>query len=298
MKKIHMSYTQQRPRTTKSFVKIKKKLNTSQSTNIENSFSSGIITTTTNVQTESNLYTEHKSHSRKFKSFNQLKNSQQFNGYSFYKGGNTNKENQPYLGQYNIYNVIMRGEATPIKKSLTSQTNYFSKNTTPRSKSTQRLIFINKKNLVFPLSNYNRQIFNTPISTNKKIKIKLKAETSGLKIKKEKKHLRFNSTEIDLKKKKEHPFTIKHVEVLNNPDSKVYPLFQFAKTLQKTQKEFYDKTLKEKVKILAKEINQKEAGIRKRLLDLKRTRRLNDEFLARKFLTSEKTFFDRKVKYE
>ena len=293
-----MSYTQQRPRTTKSFAKIKKKLNTSQSTNLENSFSSGVITTTTNVQTESYLYTEHKSHSRKFKSFNQLKNSQHFNGYSFYKGGKTNKENQPYLGQYNIYNVIMRGETTPIKKSLTSQNHCFSKNTTPRSKSTQRLIFINKKNLVFPLSNSNRQVFNTPISTNKKIKIKLKTGASELKIKKEKKHLRFNSTEIDIDKPKELPFTIKHVEVLNNPESKVYPLFQFAKTLQKAQKDFYDKTLKEKVKILSKEINQKEAGIRKRLLDLKRTRILNDEFLARKFLTSEKTFFDRKVKYE
>ena len=151
---------------------------------------------------------------------------------------------------------------------------------------------------MFPLSNSNRQILRTPITTNKKIKIKLKTDTTELKIKKKKKNIRYNSTEIYTDKDKELPFTIKQVEVLNNPESKVYPLFQFAKTLQKAQKDLYDKTLKEKVKILAKEINQKEAGIRKRLLDLKRTRILNDEFLSRRFLTSEKTFFDRKVKYE
>ena len=59
-----------------------------------------------------------------------------------------------------------------------------------------------------------------------------------------------------------------------------------------------DKPFKEKGKILTKEINKKEKEIKNELLHLRMVRIVNDEFLSKKFLTSEKTFFDRKIKCE
>lgn len=94
------------------------------------------------------------------------------------------------------------------------------------------------------------------------------------------------------------PFTIKQIEIIKNPDSQFYPLFQFTKKYQKEQQEYFDKPFKEKGKILTKEINKKEKEIKNELLHLRMVRIVNDEFLSKKFLTSEKTFFDRKIKCE
>ena len=52
------------------------------------------------------------------------------------------------------------------------------------------------------------------------------------------------------------------------------------------------------MKHLSKEINHKESKIKKELQELKRTRIINDAYLKRRFLTSEKTFFDIKIKME
>ena len=96
----------------------------------------------------------------------------------------------------------------------------------------------------------------------------------------------------------EIPFTIKQIEIIKNPDSQFYPLFQFAKKYRKEKQEYFDKPYKEKVKILTKEINRKEKEIKNELLHLRMVQIVNDELLSKKFLTSEKTFFDRKIKCE
>ena len=96
----------------------------------------------------------------------------------------------------------------------------------------------------------------------------------------------------------EIPFTIKQIEIIKNPDSQFYPLFQFSKKYRKEKQEYFDKPFKEKGKILTKEINKKEKEIKNELLHLRMVRIVNDEFLSKKFLTSEKTFFDRKIKCE
>lgn len=96
----------------------------------------------------------------------------------------------------------------------------------------------------------------------------------------------------------EIPFTIKQIEIIKHPDSQFYPLFQFAKKYRKEKQEYFDKPYKEKVKILTKEINRKEKEIKNELLHLRMVQIVNDELLSKKFLTSEKTFFDRKIKCE
>ena len=96
----------------------------------------------------------------------------------------------------------------------------------------------------------------------------------------------------------EIPFTIKQIEIIKNPDSQFYPLFQFSKKYRKEKQEYFDKPYKEKVKILTKEINRKEKEIKNELLHLRMVQIVNDELLSKKFLTSEKTFFDRKIKCE
>ena len=89
----------------------------------------------------------------------------------------------------------------------------------------------------------------------------------------------------------EIPFTIKQIEIIKNPDSQFYPLFQFSKKYRKEKQEYFDKPYKEKVKILTKEINRKEKEIKNELLHLRMVQIVNDELLSKKFLTSEKTFF-------
>lgn len=237
------------------------KLKLSKSFHLDTSLNSFFLSTHSNVSPESKKH-------RKFISYNTVKKKTE-KGYSFYKGEHV-INSRIYLGEYNIYQMITRGEDKSLnkKRCLSEQ----------QSKR-KRVINNDNKHLVL-------KKVNSSVSPFKKIKNKINLKKKN---------------EMKLKKEEEEsiiPFTIKQIEVIKNPDSQLYPLYKLSKQYRKEKQEYYDKPFKEKVKILSKEINQKEKGIQKELLRLKMVRIVNDNLLSRKFLSSDKTFFDRKIKCE
>lgn len=289
-------YTQgSRPNSSNSFFRNKRnKFKISTSSPLNASLNYYLLTTTTSLLPEKNIKKNPPKSAKKFRRIYLGGSNSKEHGYSFYKSKEENGKN-PYLGQYNIFSMITR-KSSPVstKKSASffGYKNCLTQVGSPPQKTKEKLIFINKKRIVFSTSlkqnpkiqNIRNKIkfiknSNTPLMVNKKskvAKIKEKNETSNKKI----------------------PIQVKQIEVLKNPDSNFFYLYNFAKEIDKKQKEYYDGTIKDKMKHLSKEINNKESKIKKELQELKRTRIINDAYLKRRFLTSEKTFFDIKIKME
>lgn len=289
-------YTQgSRPNSSNSFFRNKRnKLQTSTPSPLNSSLNYYLLTTTTSLLPEKNITRNPKS-AKKFRRIYLGGSNSKEHGYSFYKSKEENGKN-PYLGQYNIFSMITRKSSSPVstKKSASffGYKNCLTQVESPLKKSKENLVFINKKRIVLSSS-----IKQNPKIQKIREKIKLiKNSNTPLKVNKKSRVPKVKEKKVTSNKK--IPIQVKQIEVMKNPDSNFFYLYNFAKEIDKKQKEYYDGTIKDKMKHLSKEINHKESRIKKELQELKRTRIINDAYLKRRFLTSEKTFFDIKIKME
>lgn len=297
MKKQLYTYCS-RPSSSNPFFRSKRnKFQKDASSPLNISLNSFLLTTTTSLLPENNVTNfqlKTPKSAKKFRAIYLGSSNNKEHGYSFYRATEENGKT-PYLGQYNIFSMITRSSSPVTKKTSSSFLGYkkcITQVGSPPKKTKEKLVFINKKKIV--LSNSFKQ---NPKIQNLREKIKIiKNTNTPLKVSTKRK-----VPEIIEKKdtsNKKIPFQVKQIEVFKNPDSNLFYLYNFAKEIDKKQKEYYDGTIKDKMKHLSKEINHKESKIKKELQELKRTRIINDAYLKRRFLTSEKTFFDIKIKME
>lgn len=200
-----------------------------------------------------------------------------------------------YLDPYNIKNAITRGSIRFLKLPLTA-----------KAKKSKKLVYLKTENKSKPGDDFSSQCLTTKSIIKKGLLCKTNRDLSGghsQKVRNCSSTERFKEKEFDLKKlfknfpqpKKKKSSKDPVLELFTSKENKVSALFRLFKEIQKEQSIAFMPYRVQKKK-LQSEIDEKSQEVKKVITELRRIRKINDDYLFfSKANNSKRTFFDNKV---